>query len=97
MPEDEPANRRRGHALNPLPGKLARNSVTERRGPFRKLEHERTMEIDRAMQTTRELKVAFQQRARLFELINHFISVQLFTSSAGGMLQFEPECRLTPI
>jgi len=49
------------------------------------------------MQTARELKVAFQQRPGLFELINHLISVQFVHLVSGSVLQSEPECRLTPI
>jgi hypothetical protein len=32
------------------------------------------------VQTTRESKVTFQQRARLFELVDYFFRIQIITS-----------------
>src|SRR5678816_3033763 len=76
----DPANRRRRHELNSLASILLRNRASEAFCTLRKLKHERTLQIDRAVQTTRQLKMTFQQRAGSSELIDHLFSVQFLTS-----------------
>jgi hypothetical protein len=80
MSNHDPANRRRRHQLNSLPLKLLRNRAPECLSALGKLKHERTLQIDRAMQTAGELKVAIQQRASRSELIDHLFSVHVLTS-----------------
>jgi hypothetical protein len=74
------ADRGRRHELNSRRRKLLRNRSSERFRFFGKLQHQRTLKVDRAVQTTRESKVTFQQRARLFELVDYFFRIQIITS-----------------
>jgi len=89
MTNHDSTDRRRRDELNSLPLKLLGNRFSKRLSVLRKLKHERTLQIDRAMQTTRKLKMALEQSAGLSELIDHLFSVQCLTSFNRYMLQSE--------
>ena len=80
MPDHNPANRRGRHELNPRIGKLLRDRSSKRFRLLWKLKHTRTLKIDRAVQPAGQLKVPFQQRAGLFELVDYLFRIQVFTS-----------------
>jgi hypothetical protein len=77
MPDHDPADRRRRYELNSLslPPKLARDRFTKRSRLVRKLKHERTLEIDRAMQAARKLEMTFKQRPGRLEFVDYLFSV----------------------
>jgi hypothetical protein len=95
MTNYNPTDRRRRNELNPLPLKLLSNRTPKRFRLLRKLKHERTLQIDRAVQATRELKMTFQQRAGRSELIDNLFSVQSLTSFNRYMLQSESNAALS--
>src|SRR5690348_5807128 len=97
MSDHDSANRGRRHELNSLALILLRNPASKSFCSLRKLKHERALQIDRAVQTTGQLKMTFQKRAGSSELIDQLFGVQLLTSLSWHMLQFEPECRIIRI
>src|SRR6185503_15087324 len=90
------ANRRRRYEFDSLvlPPESLRDGFTKRRRLLGKLKHQRALEIDCAVQTAGKLKVAFQQRAGLFELINHLVSVQFVHLVSGACYNPSPNAAL---
>src|SRR4051794_14525637 len=97
MTNHDPTNRRRRNELNSLPSKLFGNRAPECLSSLRKLKHERTLQIDRAVQAAGKLKMALQQRTGCSELIDNLFSVQVLTSRSICVLQSLTECRLIRI
>src|SRR5262249_16323231 len=95
--DHDPANRWRRHQLNSLTSILLSYRASEAFGSFRKLKHERALQVDCAVPTAGQLKVTLQKRARRSKLIDDLFSVQSLSSLSWCMLQFEFECRLTRI
>src|SRR6185369_1089734 len=92
--DHEAANRGRCNQLNACPSKFLRDRAPEALSLVRKLKHQRTLQVNGAVQTTGELKMTFQQRTGLSELIDNLFRVQFATSRVSYMVQSEPECRL---
>ena len=97
MTNNDATDRGRRDELNSLPLKFLGNRSSERFSLFRKLKHERTLQVDRAVQAAGKLKVTLEQRAGFSELIYNLLCVQSLTSISMCMLQSEAECRLIRI
>ena len=87
MPDHDPANRRRRNQLNALPRIQLSNRAPEGFRLLRKLKHERALQIDRAVQAAGKLKVTFEERSYVPELIDDLFWFQILTSMDMYMLQ----------
>lgn len=80
MSDHDSTNRRRRDERNPRIRKLLRDRSSKRLSLLGKLKHARTLKIDSAVQSAGQLKMTFQQRAGLFELVDYFFRFQILTS-----------------
>src|SRR5262245_49010564 len=84
MPDYQPANCRRSYQADSLPFKMFGDSFAKRLRPLRELKHSRTLKVNSAVKTARQLKMALEQSVRFFESIDYLFWLQISTSIFCG-------------